>query len=194
MWKFVRIQLNGRSPMQEILAKASSPRNLRLAIYGLGVNHIECAVDERDASVLALSRDVVEQIKRETRGNEHAILAYDMQTRNVYLVECTPELNAASAVLICVVSEMVGAAMPMPSQTPIFGDWEKSDADDEDWDDVDEDEDDDDDSHWMPAPEVVRRDARGRFVPKNAVERRPCPSNDATNGLLNRRFHLGRKH
>lgn len=210
MWEFTKIQLNGRSPMQEILSRCTNVLNLRLVIYNLSENRVECAtVHPHEAQSFTLSREVVSKIKQQTCGNGFAILAYDVCGKRVYLVECTPEVNAASAVLLCVVTELMGGHIEAPNgrhPNPVYeyeGECDCCDDDEDDW--LDEDDDEDDEPPFFreprpivggpfgrgmkaPIPDFVRRDERGRFLPKNP--NCGCTSiNDE--GLTHRRFRLG---
>lgn len=196
MWKFAKIQLNGRSPMTAILSRCSDKRSLRLAVYNLNENRVDCAaMPPQQVRQLTLSSETVRSIKSSCDGRcKFAILAYDMSTGYVYLVDCTPELNAASAVLLCVVSELIGSAVPCRHDEPVNPeDWDE-DEDDEWTDDEDDDENYDNTNigHYgmgCKAPEVVRRDARGRFVAKD-MERPTCGCTAPTS---QRRFRLGHR-
>lgn len=107
MWKFKNI-LNENPPMTEILHDCSNKSNLRLVIYHLGENHVECAT-ERDGLKYNLSSDVANSISNYARA-KHAILAYDIKTNAVYLVDSAPELNACSAILLCVLTEIMNSS------------------------------------------------------------------------------------
>lgn len=168
MWKFTRIQPNGRSPLAEIMARCSNVKNLCLVVYNLSANRVDCAAIAPDqAHTLSLSSDVVREIINDTRCNKYAVLAYDRGTSKVYVVSCVRELNEASALLLCVVSELMGVGMNHHCEGPCH--CESPFIDDED---EDEDEEDYETSIYNEtygrAPEVVKRDARGRFVPKSA--------------------------
>lgn len=175
MWKFIKIQLSGQSPMAEILRRCSDPRALRFVIYNLGENRVDCAaMPEQEVRRFSLDRDVVWSIKEATRDMKFAILAYDTCDHNVYLVDCTPELNAASAVLLCVVSELIGGGANLAKPQQKVYEYEGG-CDYERF------------SPSRPAPEVVHRDARGRFIPK--TNREEEQSRIQTGHV--QRFHLG---
>lgn len=106
MWNFKNI-LNENPPMTEILKDCSDKTNLRLVIYHLDENHVECAT-ERNGQKYQLDRSVTDELADNARA-PHAILAYDMATKNVYLVDSAPELNACSAILLCVLTEVMNA-------------------------------------------------------------------------------------
>lgn len=107
MWSFKNI-LNENPPMTEILRDCSGKHNLRLVIYHLDKNHVECAT-ERDAEKYQLDRSVTDKLAEVARA-PHAILAYDIQERNVYMVDSAPELNVCSAILLCVLTEVMNGS------------------------------------------------------------------------------------
>lgn len=106
MWNFKNI-LNENPPMTEILKDCSDKSNLRLVIYHLDENHVECAT-ERDGQKYQLDRSVTDGLAENARA-PHAILAYDIATKDVYLIDSAPELNACSAILLCVLTEIMNA-------------------------------------------------------------------------------------
>lgn len=106
MWNFKNI-LNDNPPMTEILKDCSDKSKLRLVIYHLDENHVECAT-ERDGQKYQLDRSVTNELAENARA-PHAILAYDITTKDVYLIDSAPELNACSAILLCVLTEIMNA-------------------------------------------------------------------------------------
>lgn len=113
MWNYRQLSRR-ESPMAEILSRCSSKANINLVIYHLSENHVECAtVPDVDKFRLG---ETARTIKADSRHN-HAILAYDLGTNEVYKIEDVPELQVASAVLLCVVTELMnGAVMPRENQ------------------------------------------------------------------------------
>jgi len=187
MWKYAK--LSGRtSPMAEITANVSNVKDLRLVVYNLSENHVECAtVSPNEVREMTLSYDTARAIANDARNGEHAILAFDMRHNKVFLIDSTPNLEVASAVLLCVVTELLnGEVQCRTSQcgTPKVRE-----------------------SRFNPSPrvvdEVVRRDERGRFVRKDCEEEPNAPCNEHWNGIpscdgaedvvMNRRFHIGRR-
>jgi len=118
MWNYRQLS-HRESPMAEILAKCSSKANINLVIYHLSENHVECAtVPDVDKFRLG---ETARTIMADSRHN-HAILAYDLGTNEVYKIEDVPELPVASAVLLCIVTELMnGAVLPRENQygTPV---------------------------------------------------------------------------
>lgn len=113
MWRYVKL-CSCNSPMQEILGKCSCKANIRLVVYHLSENHVECATTP-DVDQLRLG-DTARTIMNDSRHN-HAILAYDLGTNEVYKIEDVPELPVASAVLLCVVTELLnGCVQPRENQ------------------------------------------------------------------------------
>jgi len=190
MWKFAKLH-SDNSPMAEILSQCSDKTNLRLVIYHLSENHVECAtVSPNEVRQLTLTSEEARTIRNEARNGVHAILAFDCGSGHVYLIDSTPELQVASAVLLCVVTELLnGCVQPRQSQC---GRPEVRTA--------------------RPSIERIaeanyrameqftaQRDANGRFVRK--VEKQVVESNEpwknppvaeSADTVMNRRFRLGR--
>ncbi len=113
MWKYVKL-CSCNSPMQEILSNCSCKSNIRLVVYHLSENHVECATTP-DVDQLRLG-ETARTIMNDSRHN-HAILAYDLGKNEVYKIEDVPELPIASAVLLCVVTELLnGCVQPRENQ------------------------------------------------------------------------------
>ena len=195
MWNYVKLH-SDNSPMAEILSQCSNKSNLRLVIYNLSENHVECATVSPDEVRQFSLGEVGRTISYDARNGAHAILAFDMGSKEVYLIDSTPELQIASAVLLCVVTELLnGCVQPRqcecgrpevrrealrcearPSIERIaesnFREMEKCSCD------------------------VAKRDERGRFVrrvetPTDEPWKNPPTFEDA-NMVMNRRFRLGR--
>ena len=116
MWNYVRLH-SDNSPMAEILSQCSDKSNLRLVIYHLSENHVECATTPNADREYKLTNDEARAISNDARSGAHAVLAFDVRTKDVYLIDSTPELQIASAVLLCVVTELLnGCVQPRQSQ------------------------------------------------------------------------------
>ena len=161
--------------MAEILGRCSSRANIRLVVYHLAENHVECATTP-DVDQLRLG-ETARTIKADSRHN-HAILAYDLGTNEVYKIEDVPELPIASAVLLCVVTELLnGCVQPRENQygAPVA-------------------------ARRMPTPpQNVARNEHGRFVKQEPNFREPerefqKPTRIRENGtpLSGHRFRLGK--
>jgi len=190
MWKFAKLH-SDNSPMAEILSKCSDKTNLRLVIYHLSENHVECAtVSPNEVRQLTLTSEEARTIRNEARNGVHAILAFDCGSGHVYLIDSTPELQVASAVLLCVVTELLnGCVQPRQSQCgrpevrmarPRIEEIAEA-------------------NHRAMEQFVAQRDENGRFVRK--VEKQVVESNEpwknppvaeSADTVMNRRFRLGR--
>lgn len=176
MWNYRQLT-RSESPMAEIISRCSSKSNIRLVIYHLSENHIECATTP-DMAGLSLG-ETARAIKADSRHN-HAILALDIRTNDVYKIEDVPELPVASAVLLCVVTELLnGVVLPRESQygTPTLSRVPRP----------------------MPMPQNVARGANGRFVKQSpCIEEQKTPISptrviDEGTPLCGHRFRLGRR-
>ena len=168
MYNYVKLSRCG-SPMAEILNRADK-KDIRLVVYHLSENHVECATDPSFANLNL--NEILDEIKRDANNN-HAILAIDIRHDEVYLIEDVPELNAASAVLLCVVTELLnGCVMPREAKDIVCK------------------------SHRMP---TQRRASNGRFMKANDFvddldDEEPFGnvSDEMTSTYTPHRFHLGR--
>lgn len=103
---------NAKIALRELLASGVAKANLAFAIYHLGENHIECASDEGGPQVgqkYQLSRETANAIKSDATNHfNHALLAYDMRTNSVYLLDAAPELAVCNCLLLCVMNILLG--------------------------------------------------------------------------------------
>ena len=174
MWNYRKLSSND-SPMAEILNRCSCKSTIRLVVYHLSEDHIECATTP-DMAQLRLG-ETARTIKADSR-HPHAILALDLGTNEVYKIEDVPELPVASAVLLCVVTELLnGCVQPRENQygAPVAARRPQ-----------------------MPTPPSnVARGANGRFVrqePQCFEREIPRPTRVLDNGtpLSGHRFRLGK--
>lgn len=188
MWNYVRLH-SDNSPMAEILSQCSDKSNLRLVIYHLSENHVECAtVSPNEVRQLTLTSEEARTIRNEARNGVHAILAFDCGSGHVYLIDSTPELQVASAVLLCVVTELLnGCVQPRQSQcgrpevrreTPRFAPRPSIEQIAEN-------------NYRAMNQEVARRDANGRFVRKVDEPWKNIPETDDASSVMHSRFSLG---
>lgn len=187
MWNFVRLH-SDNSPMAEILSQCSDKSNLRLVIYHLSENHVECATTPNADREYKLTSDEARAISREARNGAHAVLAFDVRTKDVYLIDSTPELQIASAVLLCVVTELLnGCVQPRQSQcgrpevrreAPRFAPRPSLEEVAEN-------------NYRAMEQEVARRDANGRFVRKVDEPWKNIPETDDASTVMHSRFSLG---
>jgi len=183
MWNYIRLH-SDNSPMAEILSQCSDKSNLRLVIYHLSENHVECATTPNADREYKLSSEEARAISRDAQNGVHAILAFDVRSSEVYLIDSTPELPIASAVLLCVVTELLnGCVQPRQSQCgrpEVRRDCPRFEAPRE----------------TPRAPELARRDASGRFVRKTESDEPwktpPVVEQTDPSVIMNRRFRLGK--
>lgn len=187
MWNFVRLH-SDNSPMAEILSQCSDKSNLRLVIYHLSENHVECATTPNADREYKLTNDEARAISREARNGSHAVLAFDVRTKDVYLIDSAPELQIASAILLCVVTELLnGCVQPRQSQcgrpevrreAPRFAPRPSLEEVAEN-------------NYCAMEQEVARRDANGRFVRKVDEPWKNIPETDDASIVMHSRFSLG---
>ena len=186
MWNYIRIH-SDNSPMAEILSQCSDRSNLRLVIYHLSENHVECAtVSPSEVREFALG-DTARAIRNDARNGNHAVLAYDMANRNVFLIDSTPELPVASAVLLCVVTELLNGCV-MPRQSQCGRPEVRRNAPRPSIEEVAE------HNYRALNEEFARRDERGRFVRREEANDEPwrnVPTDNSADTVMVRRFRLG---
>lgn len=191
MWNFVKLH-SDNSPMAEILSQCSDKSNLRLVIYHLDENHVECATTPNADREYKLTSNEARAIRNEARNGSHAVLAFDVRTNDVYLIDSTPELQIASAVLLCVVTELLnGCVQPRQSQcgrpearreTPRFAPRPSLEQVAE--------------NNYRAMQQfeqevVARRDSNGRFVRKVDEPWKNIPEADSASSVMHSRFSLG---
>ena len=183
MWNYRKLSSND-SPMAEILNRCTCRSNIRLVVYHLSENHVECATTP-DASQFSLG-ETARTIKADSRHN-HAVLAFDLGSNEVYKIEDVPELPVASAVLLCIVTELLNGCVQ--SRENQYGAPVAETR-----------------RHMPTPPRNVMRDSNGRFVRCNerfdcdeTHEAQPMPSSTNYGGMQNdssplsgHRFRLGR--
>ena len=176
MWNYVRLH-SDNSPMAEILSQCSDKSNLRLVIYHLSENHVECATTPNADREYKLTNDEARAISNDARNGAHAVLAFDVRTDDVYMIDSTPELQIASAVLLCVVTELLNGCV-QPRQSQCGRPEVRRDC-----------------PRFAPRPsleqEVARRDANGRFVRKVDEPWKNIPETDDASSVIHSRFSLG---
>jgi len=177
MWNYIRLH-SDNSPMAEIMSQCSDKSNLRLVIYHLEENHVECAtVSPNEVRAFQLTSELARTIARDAENGAHAILAFDIEADVVYLIDSTPELPVASAVLLCVVTELLNGCV-QPRQTKCGRPEVRRECS-------------------RPCDNVVERDERGRFVRRTESDEPwrtpPVVVGTDPSAVLNRRFRLGRR-
>ena len=186
MWNYIKIH-SDNSPMAEILSQCSDKSNLRLVIYHLSENHVECATTPNADREYKLTSDEARAISRDAR-DVHAVLAFDVRSKDVYLIDSTPELQIASAVLLCVVTELLnGCVQPRQNERGIPEVRRVLDRDPRpSIEEVAE------ANYRAMEREALRRDANGRFVRKVDEPWKNIPETESASSVLHSRFDFRR--
>lgn len=134
MWNYKKLR-NDSSPLQQIISLASSKGNIRFVIYHLGENHVEIATEQGDcASTFRLDSSIANEMLKDGKKmkdeairhgmrlpqgtDKHALLAFDLGSNNVFLIQTAPEAQVVSGILMGMVTELISSAAPseyMPS-------------------------------------------------------------------------------
>ena len=93
--------------MAEIVRGCSTRDSLRLVIYNLAKDIVECATVPPHAVENFKLGKALDDVKKDAVNGPHAILAYDITANTVYLIDSVPELQIAAAVLLCVSMDLL---------------------------------------------------------------------------------------
>ena len=134
MWNYKKLR-NDSSPLQQIISLASSKGNIRFVIYHLGENHVEMATEQGDCDkTFRLDSSIANEMLKDGKKmkdeairhgmrlpqgtDNHALLAFDLGSDNVFLIQTAPEAQVVSGILMGMVTELISSAAPseyMPS-------------------------------------------------------------------------------
>ena len=109
IYKRLNSKGNAKNAFREILANGVNKVDLRFVVYNLAKNHIECASEGPDAVAhYQLGESIAKQMLNDsTNGFEHAVLAYNLRSDTVYLLDSVPELSVANCLLLCVMNILI---------------------------------------------------------------------------------------
>lgn len=169
-YKRLKSKNNAKDALREVLGMVGSKRDLRIAIYHLGENHIECASDEGGAGVAEkyqLQKSVANAIRDDATNHfAHAALAYDMSRNEVYLLDAVPELAVANCLLLCAMNILLETESATKALCTRNEDMENYVT-----------------AAPRPCTKAVRDERTGRFI--KLAEAPQCE------GVVGRRFRLG---
>ena len=125
MWKYRKLDNRNASTLSQVMQLAHNKSSIKFVIYNLEDDRVELTTSMNSHSVefFKLGKCELESIvhdsekaKEEARkmgmripecDDEYAMLAYDVDSSTVFLIQSAPDINGISGVLMCMVSELI---------------------------------------------------------------------------------------
>ena len=125
MWKYRKLDNRNASTLSQVMQLAHNKSSIKFAIYNLEDDRVELTTSMNSHSVefFKLGKCELESIvhdsekaKEEARRmgmripegvDRNALLAYDVDSSTVFLIQSAPDINGISGVLMCMVSELI---------------------------------------------------------------------------------------
>ena len=129
MWKYRKLDNRNASTLSQVMQLAHNKSSIKFVIYNLEDERVELTTSMNSHSVefFKLGKCELESIvhdsekaKEEARkmgmripecDDEYALLAYDVDSSTVFLIQSAPDINGISGVLMCMVSELINSNM-----------------------------------------------------------------------------------
>ena len=127
MWKYLKLDNRNASTLSQVMQLAHNKSSIKFVIYNLEDERVELTTSMNSHSVefFKLGKCELESIvhdsekaKEEARkmgmripecDDEYALLAYDVDSSTVFLIQSAPDINGISGVLMCMVSELINS-------------------------------------------------------------------------------------
>ena len=127
MWKYRKLDNRNASTLSQVMQLAHNKSSIKFAIYNLEDDRVELTTSMNSHSVefFKLGKCELESIvhdsekaKEEARRmgmripegvDRNALLAYDVDSSTVFLIQSAPDINGISGVLMCMVSELINS-------------------------------------------------------------------------------------
>ena len=127
MWKYRKLDNRNASTLSQVMQLAHNKSSIKFVIYNLEDERVELTTSMNSHSVefFKLGKCELESIvhdsekaKEEARkmgmripecDDRCALLAYDVDSSTVFLVQSAPDINGISGVLMCMVSELINS-------------------------------------------------------------------------------------
>lgn len=125
MWKYRKLDNRNASTLSQVMQLAHNKSSIKFVIYNLEDERVELTTSMNSHSVefFKLGKCELESIvhdsekaKEEARkmgmripecDDRYALLAYDVDSSTVFLIQSAPDINGISGVLMCMVSELI---------------------------------------------------------------------------------------
>lgn len=130
MWKYRKLDNRNASTLSQVMQLAHNKSSIKFVIYNLEDNRVELTTSMNSHSVecFKLGKCELDSIvhdsekaKEEARkmgmripecDDRYALLAYDVDSSTVFLIQSAPDINGISGVLMCMVSELMASNVP----------------------------------------------------------------------------------
>ena len=127
MWKYRKLDNRNASTLSQVMQLAHNKSSIKFVIYNLEDERVELTTSMNSHSVefFKLGKCELESIvhdsekaKEEARRmgmripegvDRNALLAYDVDSSTVFLIQSAPDINGISGVLMCMVSELINS-------------------------------------------------------------------------------------
>ena len=127
MWKYRKLDNRNASTLSQVMQLAHNKSSIKLVIYNLEDERVELStgMNHNANEFFKLGDNELESIihdsekaKEEARkmgmripecDDRYALLAYDVDSSTVFLIQSAPDINGISGVLMCMVSELMAS-------------------------------------------------------------------------------------
>lgn len=127
MWKYRKLDNRNASTLAQLLQLVPNKSSIKFVIYNLEDDRVELTTDMNphandffklgDCELECIVHDS-EKAKEEARKmgmhipecvDKSALLAYDVESSTVFLIQSAPDINGISGILMCMVSELINS-------------------------------------------------------------------------------------
>lgn len=130
MWKYRKLDNRNSSTLAQLMQLVPNKSSIKFVIYNLEEDRVELTTDMHphandffklgDCELECIVHDS-EKAKEEARKmgmhipggvDKSALLAYDVDSSTVFLIQSAPDVNGISGILMCIVSELMASNVP----------------------------------------------------------------------------------
>lgn len=130
MWKYRKLDNRNSSTLAQLMQLVPNKSSIKFVIYNLEEDRVELTTDMHphandffklgDCELECIVHDS-EKAKEEARKmgmhipggvDKSALLAYDVDSSTVFLIQSAPDVNGISGILMCMVSELMASNVP----------------------------------------------------------------------------------
>ena len=130
MWKYRKLDNRNSSTLAQLMQLVPNKSSIKFVIYNLEDDRVELTTDMNphandffklgDCELECIVHDS-EKAKEEARKmgmhipecvDKSALLAYDVDSSTVFLIQSAPDVNGISGILMCMVSELMASNVP----------------------------------------------------------------------------------
>ena len=130
MWKYRKLDNRNSSTLAQLMQLVPNKSSIKFVIYNLEDDRVELSTDMNphandffklgDCELECIVHDS-EKAKEEARKmgmhipecvDKSALLAYDVDSSTVFLIQSAPDVNGISGILMCMVSELMASNVP----------------------------------------------------------------------------------